>query len=174
MLRLMLLRHAKSSWADPGLDDRDRPLSPRGSRAARSMGQFMRERALIPDLVLCSPARRARDTWKLAAEELKTKPRLLIEEAVYDFGNGGRVWQAVCARGESAPVVLVVGHNPSIERLALRLAGLEDTALRAQIERKYPTGSLVVFDFEVERWAEATETNGRLVSFTRPKDIVEH
>src|ERR687890_227229 len=99
MLRLMLLRHAKSSWADPGRDDRDRPLSPRGVRAARSMGRVMRERALIPDLVLCSPARRARDTWKLAAEELKAKPRLLIEEAIYDFGNGGRLWEAVRARG---------------------------------------------------------------------------
>ena len=97
MLRLFLFRHAKSSWTDPDVDDHDRPLNPRGRKAAPLIGRFMRARKLVPDLVLCSPARRARETWKLAAEELGVAPRLLMEDALYDFGNGGRILDTVRA-----------------------------------------------------------------------------
>ena len=91
MLKLFLLRHAKSSWTDPGLDDLDRSLNARGLRAAAAIGRFMRQSKLMPELVLCSPARRARETWKLVAEELRTAPRVIIDEGIYDFGNGGRL-----------------------------------------------------------------------------------
>jgi phosphohistidine phosphatase len=170
MLRLMLLRHAKSSWSEPGLDDRQRPLSPRGEAAAPAMGKFMREHKLVPDLVLCSPARRARDTWKLVAKEMPEAPVPSVEEAIYDFGNGGRLFETIRRRGEKAACVLVVGHNPSIERLALRLIKDGDSQLIKRIERKYPTGALCVIDFDVEAWRDIAEGTGRLVNFTRPRD----
>jgi phosphohistidine phosphatase len=168
----MLLRHAKSSWADNGLDDRARPLSKRGLSAAPAMGAFMRREGLIPDLVLCSPARRAHETWKLACKELKAAPATLVEEAIYDFGNGGRLLDAVRSRANGARHVLIVGHNPSIERLALRLAG-GDSKLAKVIARKYPTGALAVIDFDARDWREAGDGKGVLASFTRPADLVK-
>ncbi|MGE0007897.1 MAG: histidine phosphatase family protein [Parvibaculaceae bacterium] len=171
MLRLMLLRHAKSSWTDPGLDDHDRPLNPRGRRAAPRVGRFMRSRKLVPDLVLCSPARRARDTWKLASAALGAAPRLLMEEALYDFGNGGRILDTVRARAGAATSVLAVGHNPSIERLARRLAGKGDAKLRKRLAGKYPTGALAVISFDAADWDAVEDGKGTLAVFVRPRDL---
>ena len=172
MLRLMLLRHAKSSWTEPGMDDRSRPLSRRGLAAAPVMGAFMRREGLIPELVLCSPARRARDTWKLAGDELKTAPKLLIEDAIYDFGNGGRILDAIHARAGIAKTLLVIGHNPSLERLALRLIGDAKGRAAKEMERKYPTGALAVVDFDKPDWTKIGDGLGRLASFTRPRDLI--
>ncbi|MFL5259294.1 MAG: SixA phosphatase family protein [Hyphomicrobiales bacterium] len=171
MIRLLLLRHAKSSWSDPALEDRDRPLSERGLAAAPAMGAFMRKEKLIPDLVLCSPARRALDTWTLASNELGASPKVLVEDAVYDFGNGERVLDAVRGKGSGATAVLVVGHNPSLERLAPRLVGRGDPELRRRMAEKYPTCALAVLDFEISSWKHVKDGQALLVSFIRPKDI---
>ena len=172
MLRLMLLRHAKSSWTDPGIDDMDRPLTPRGRRAAQAMGRVMAAKHLLPDLVLCSPARRARDTWKLVAEEIKTAPKLVIEDAIYDFGNGGRLIDAVRRAGGKAKTVLVVGHNPSMERSATRLVTKDSGKLKERLEKKYPSGALAVIAFELADWQGINDGAGELEHFIRPKDIM--
>jgi phosphohistidine phosphatase len=171
-LRLMLLRHAKSSWTDPGRDDRDRPLSPRGAKAAPAMGRHMQREGLLPGLVLCSPARRARDTWRLVAEQLKSAPRVIVDEAVYDFGNGGRIVDAIRKEAGAVTSVLVAGHNPSLERLALRLTGEGSDKVRRRMERKFPTGALAVIDFAIDDWRELGSHPGTLVAFTRPKDLL--
>jgi phosphohistidine phosphatase len=173
MFHLMLFRHAKSSWTDPGLDDHDRPLNPRGAKAAPLIGRFMRAQKLVPDLVLCSPARRARETWKLASTELKAAPRLLVEDALYDFGNGGRILDTVCAKAGTAKSVMVVGHNPSIERLAQRLIGKGDAKLRKRLAEKYPTGALAVITFETRDWNGIEDGKGTLAYFVRPRDLAK-
>ncbi len=170
-LRLMLLRHAKSSWTDPGMDDRDRPLSSRGVKAAGAVGRHMRKEAFIPDLVLCSPARRARDTWRLVANELHASPRIVVDDAIYDFGNGGRIVDAVRRIAVQESAVLVAGHNPSLERLALRLSTDADDKSRHRMEQKFPTGALAVIDFEMQTWRDLGKKAGVLVSFVRPKDL---
>lgn len=172
MLRLMLLRHAKSSWTDPTSDDRDRALSGRGQKAAPAMGAFMRREKLVPDLVLCSPAKRARDTWKLVSEELRAAPKLIVEDGLYDFGNGGRILDAIRAKAGTASSLLVIGHNPSIERLALRLIGKGGGSLKEHMEKKYPTGALAVISFKTDAWADIAGKDGRLESFTRPRDVL--
>jgi len=171
MLRLLLLRHAKSSWADPGLDDLDRPLTRRGTEAARIMGRRIATLGLEPELVLCSPARRARDTWKIVAEQFRSAPRSLIEESVYDFGNGDRLLSAIRAAGSDAQTLMLVGHNPSIERLAQRLAGSGEAKLRQRLERKYPTAALAVLHFGSAAWSGIADGQGELVHFIRPKDV---
>jgi phosphohistidine phosphatase len=171
MLRLLLLRHAKSKWTEAGTEDRDRPLAGRGRSAAQAMGRVMRDRGLVPDLVLCSPARRARDTWECVVPELRAAPRLLVEEALYDFGNGGRVAEAIRKRGDKARSLLVVGHNPSLERLAARLAGQGEGKLRDRLEKKYPTGALAVFDVNAATWAGFEEETASLTHFIRPRDV---
>lgn len=169
MLRLLLLRHAKAQPAEPGIADRDRPLSSRGVAAAKAMGRFMRQAGLRPDLVLCSPARRARDTWALVTAELDARPRVLIEEAIYDFGADDRLLEAIRRQADASRAVLIVGHNPALEGLALRLAVGGDAALRARMARKYPTAALAVIDFEAESWRAID--SGRLTGFTRPQDL---
>jgi phosphohistidine phosphatase len=173
MLRLMLLRHAKSSWTDPGTDDKDRPLNNRGQRSAPIMGRYMAREKLVPDLALVSPARRARDTWKLAAAALKTAPKTLVEDQLYDFGNGGRILDLIRSRADSAEKILIVGHNPSLERLALRLVGKGEEKLRRRMADKYPTGALAVIDFDVATWKEADDAKGSLTVFVRPRDLMK-
>jgi phosphohistidine phosphatase len=173
MLRLMLLRHAKSSWTDPGSDDKDRPLNARGQRAAPVVGSYMAKEKLIPDLVLVSPARRARDTWKLASAALKTAPKTLIEDQLYDFGNGGRIFDLIRTKADTATKVMIVGHNPSLERLALRLIGKGEDKLRKRIADKYPTGALAVIDFDAATWKDADDGKGDLIAFVRPRDLIK-
>ncbi len=173
MLRLMLLRHAKSSWTDPGRDDQDRPLSPRGQKAAPLIGRFMHSHKLLPELVLCSPARRARETWKLASSEIKASPRVVMDDALYDFGNGGRILDAVRGKADGAKSVLVVGHNPSIERLAQRLIGKGDAKLRKRMAEKYPTGALAVVTFDIDDWDDIEDGKGTLSDFARPRDLAK-
>lgn len=173
MLRLMLLRHAKSSWTDPGIDDRDRPLNARGQRAAPVVGRHMAREKLVPDLALVSSARRARDTWKLASAALKAAPKTLVEDQLYDFGNGGRILDLVRSKADSATKIIIVGHNPSLERLALRLIGKGEDKLRKRIAEKYPTGALAVIDFDVQAWKDVEDGKGTLTVFVRPRDLLK-
>lgn len=164
MLRLMLLRHAKSGWPD-GVADVDRPLARRGQEAAPRMGAYMAAEGLLPDLVLVSPARRARETLDLVARalgpvETRSEPR--IYEA-----SAERLLQVVREAG-TARGLLMVGHNPGFEDLARRLAGHGDRYAFARLAQKYPTAGLAVIDFAAEAWAEVAERSGRLDRFVTP------
>jgi phosphohistidine phosphatase len=169
----MLLRHAKSSWTEPGIDDKDRPLNARGQRTAPVIGSYMAREKLVPDLALVSPARRARDTWKLASAALKTAPKTLIEDQLYDFGNGGRILDLIRSKADTASKILIVGHNPSLERLALRLIGKGEDKLRKRIADKYPTGALAIFEFDASSWKDVDDGKGTLTAFVRPRDLVK-
>jgi phosphohistidine phosphatase len=136
------------------------------------MGAFMRKERLIPDIVLCSPARRARDTWKLVAKTLEAAPKLILDDALYDFGNGGRLLDSLRQKGDAAKSVLLIGHNPSVERLTLRLIGKGDRSLKERIAKKYPTGALAVLEIKAADLKTNKDADGHLVSFTRPQDVV--
>lgn len=172
MLQLMLLRHAKSSWDDTNLADSDRPLTQRGRVAAQVMGRVMQDRGLLPDSVLISPARRARETWELATAELKQQPKQVVEQALYDFGDGNRIAEVIRQKGGKAQSLLIIGHNPSLENIARRMIGAGDAKLAKRLEKKYPTGGLTVFEVNAESWATFDETQVRLTHFIRPKDIL--
>lgn len=171
MRELMLLRHAKSGWDDPGLDDADRPLAPRGERAAAAMGRMMAERGLLPDHVLCSRARRARDTWERVSAVLGSAVRMEIVPDLYDFGDGAVLLRVIRAFEGSACRLMLVGHNPSMEGLARRLATRGDPKLLARLAEKYPTGALAVIGFEHGSWQETGSHPGTLTRFIRPRDL---
>ena len=173
MLNLMLLRHAKSSWSGTGLEDMARPLTGRGKRAAMVMGAYMAANGLEPDMVLCSPARRARETWKLVAKELAASPKILFEQDIYDFGDGEELLNCLRRHAGGAKSVLLVGHNPSIEGLAKRLAKKGDKKIRGLLETKYPTAALAVIALDAGSWAAVAEGAGTLVRFVRPRDIMD-
>ncbi len=172
MFNLMLLRHAKSSWADAGQEDSDRPLNNRGKRAAVAVGRYMASNDLVPQLVLCSPATRAKETWGLAAGQLTTAPALHIVPEIYDFGDGKALMECLRRKAGTVQSVLLVGHNPSIGRLAQILIGKGDNKHRERLAKKYPTAALAVISFDFDNWGSLAAGSGKLQRFVTPKDII--
>ncbi len=173
MLNLMLLRHAKSSLADTGQADLDRPLNERGKRSAAAVGRYMASNGLVPQLVLCSPARRTRETWDLAAAELPATPKILVADEIYDSGDGKALTECLRHKAGAAQSVLLVGHNPSIGGLAQNLTGTGSGKLRERLEKKYPTGALAVFSFDLGNWQSLASGSGTLLHFVRPADLID-
>ncbi|HUQ34860.1 MAG TPA: histidine phosphatase family protein [Aestuariivirga sp.] len=173
MLSLMLLRHAKSSLADTGQSDLDRPLNDRGKRAAVAVGRYMESNNLVPQLVLCSPAQRTRETWGLVAGELSATAEVLFVAEIYDSGNGTALMECLRQKAGTAQSVLLVGHNPSIGELAQTLTGSGSGKLRERLEKKYPTAALAVFSFDLGNWQSLAAGSGTLLHFVRPRDLID-
>lgn len=170
MKTIYLLRHAKSSWDEPYLDDFERPLAPRGLKAAPRMGEYMAREGLIPQRVLCSGARRARETWELVAQSLDREIRVEFIPDIY-HGSAGTLKRMIHQLPEEESSVLLVGHNPTFHHLALSLSGSgTDSALR-QLQLKYPTGALAILDFQAQRWSGIRDSAGHLRDFIRPKSL---
>jgi phosphohistidine phosphatase len=162
-----LLRHAKSGWDDPVARDFDRPLNPRGRRAARVVGERMKAEGLGFDLVLASPARRVVETL----EELEAAFGPLnacYEKRIY-LASTETLLEIVHGAGDSAARLLLVGHNPGFERLTLLLT--RAGALREDVELKYPTAALAEIALPVEHWSDVGEGAGTLERFIRPRDL---
>jgi phosphohistidine phosphatase len=165
---LLLFRHAKSSWDDPRLDDFDRPLAPRGKRAAPLVGREMKKRGWLPELALVSSARRTAETWKLAAAQLPVEPKVEFSRAIYHVAPE-KLIEALRAVPENCQSLMLVGHNPGLEELAVMLAGpgSDDKALAA-VKEKFPTAALARFTFDGD-WAELRLA--ALTHFLRPKEL---
>jgi phosphohistidine phosphatase len=170
MLTLSLLRHAKSSWKNPALPDRERPLNARGMSDAPAMGRAMSERGIEPELVLCSSAQRTVDTLALVLPELKIGPEVVYEDALYQASPDDMLGML---RGlqPGARNVLIVGHNPEIQALALGLVGAGPKDLRNRLAEKYPTGGLAVINFTAGLWSSVDAGSGSLSLFLTPRDI---
>lgn len=175
MKTLLLLRHAKSSWEDAALDDHDRPLNARGHAAAPAMGRQISLSGHLPDLILCSTSRRTVETLDHVLPFLRRGTPVRYERDLYLAD-----WAALLARlqwaDDSAATLLLVGHNPGLEQLAVALsvAPKGDTGEAAALKRlaeKFPTGSLAVIGFDVASWREVAPGQGRLIAFTRPRDL---
>jgi phosphohistidine phosphatase len=171
MIRLLLLRHAKSDWSDAGLADRDRPLSKRGRESAPLIGRHMRDKGHVPDLVLSSPSTRTRQTVSLVLDEIGNSPNIVFDERLYDFGGGERLLAAIKEHGGETRTLMLVGHNPTVQRLALLLAGAGDSELMTAMERKFPTAALAVIDFEAKAWSAIKPGKGTLSAFVTPKGL---
>ncbi|HSR43247.1 MAG TPA: histidine phosphatase family protein [Longimicrobiales bacterium] len=172
MRTLYLLRHAKSSWDDSSLADHDRPLAPRGRRAAPSMGRYMQSERLVPELVLCSTAARTRATWALAAPFLGDDIPVEYDRELYG-ASAGTLLRVVRGLPDDVRRVLMVGHNPGWELFAAALAGDGDRGAIARMRRKFPTAALAVLESPAERWTGVEAGGCRLERFVRPKDLPE-
>lgn len=172
MLTLALLRHAKSSWNDPDLADRDRPLTKRGAKSAPLMGRYLERQGIAPDLVLCSTAVRTRATLALLLAEFKKKtpPRILYDEALYLAEP-----QTLLAMLRELPAenrtVLVIGHNPGLHAMALELTGRGERKLIGAMAREFPTAALAVLTFDVKDWREIGPAKGKLTHFNTPRRL---
>jgi phosphohistidine phosphatase len=159
--RLLLLRHAKSSWDDPTLIDHDRPLAPRGRRAAERMGEYLRDEQPPVSLVLCSSARRTRETLELVSPEGEVR----IEPRIYG-ASADELLACLQRLGDSAETVLLIGHNPAIEDLAVALSAGEG----GLSERKYPTGAVAALRFSGP-WGALEPGRAELVAFVTPREL---
>ena len=168
MRKLTLLRHAKSSWADPANADIDRPLTSRGRRDALKIGAFIAEKKLFPDLILCSPSHRTRETLAQIKPFLPDGVEIEIERAIYSAGQGGGLVAHLKSAGIEDEHVMIVGHNPTMQQLALDLAKPSPDNSYSLIEKKYPTGALTHIEFDITDWREL-KGRGRLVHFVTPK-----
>jgi phosphohistidine phosphatase len=173
MLSLMLLRHAKSSLADTGQADLDRPLNDRGKRAAVAVGRYMASNNLVPQLVLCSPARRTRETWGLVAGELTTIPEILVAAEIYNSGHGTALMECLRHKAGTVQSVLLIGHNPSVGELAQSLIRTGSGKHRERLEKEYPTAALAVFSFDLGNWQSLASSSGTLLHFVRPRDLID-
>jgi phosphohistidine phosphatase len=170
MLTLALLRHAKSSWSNPTLQDRDRPLATRGVADAPLMGKAMAERGIDPELVLCSSARRTRDTLNLVLPELRVEPKVVYEDALY-HASTKEMLDMLHGVQPGANRVMMVGHNPEIHAFALDLVGAGPKHFRDLLSAKYPTAGLAVINFASGLWNSVAVNSGTLNLFLTPKDV---
>lgn len=168
MKRLHVLRHVKSAWDRPGVDDHERPLAPRGRRAGRALRDRISANPVHPDLVLCSTAVRARATLDLLGDALGT-PEIAFEPGLY-LASGEELRRRVAELPEAVDEVLLVGHNPGLHDLALLLAA--DGPLRGRIAGKLPTGALVTLEAPAASWAAlACAGSARLVDLVLPREL---
>jgi phosphohistidine phosphatase len=162
MRKLLLLRHAKSSWDDEGMPDIQRPLNKRGRRTAPRMAEFLAAEGLLPARMLCSPAVRARETAALIVEFSGYDGPLDIAEALYPT-TVSRSVSVLAELGGDAESVLLVGHNPGLEELVSHFTGRYEPM---------PTCALAEMDLSVDGWGElSAETTGTLIGVSRPKDL---
>jgi phosphohistidine phosphatase len=164
---LLLLRHAKSSWADPALADVDRPLTPRGEKAARSIARYLLEKRVKPELVLCSPSRRTRQTFEAIEPSLGRDVRVEYERELY-----GASADELLGRLRDVPpgiaTLLVLGHNPGLQDLAVSLAGRGAGIDR--LREKFPTAAIATLAVEDE-WADLEPGDAELVDYVVPREL---
>ena len=161
MKTLLLLRHAKSSWKDNSVRDFDRPLNQRGLKTAPAIGRLIRKRKLQPDLVLSSPAERARQTTELVNEAASLKIELRYDERIYE-ASVARLLEVVSQLDDEAGVVILVGHNPGLAELLEMLTG-EAHSL--------PTAALACIELNIEKWNKVRAGAGRLDWLVTPKEL---
>lgn len=165
MKTLHLLRHAKSSWKDPALDDHERPLGKRGRAAAKDMARYMERAGIALDIVLCSTAIRARQTLEPIAKRVRPA-NVIFENGIYEVPQR-RLWEYLWALPEQAETVLMIGHNPGLHDLALALADAGSRDRLPSPEDKFPTGALATFSFD-GAWKDMRPHGAQLLSFIRP------
>jgi phosphohistidine phosphatase len=167
---LTLLRHAKSTWDDPVARDFDRPLNTRGRKAARTVGREMRAQGLEFDAVIASPAVRVIETLRDVGDGYGHALEPRHDQSLY-LATPATLLEQIHDVDDRVERLLVVGHNPGLEQLAMLLSGSDETGMMSELELKYPTATVAEIRFEVDRWADLAAGKGTLVRFIRPRDL---
>lgn len=164
-LTLILIRHAKSDWGDPGLHDHDRPLNARGRVAAPRIGAYLARHDLTPATVLCSTARRTQETWAGIATRLAQPPTPILTRAIYEAMPTDIL--GAIGTAEGSPLA-VIGHNPGIGSLAWSLCRTPPDHEKFAL---YPTGATTILSFDAAHWDEIGPGQGSVLAFTTPRDL---
>jgi phosphohistidine phosphatase len=160
MKTLFVMRHAKSSWDDPDLSDFERPLNDRGLKAAPFMGEVMAKNNFTPELIVSSPAMRARQTAELVKNSAAFEAGIRFDERIYE-ASPMRLLEVVSGIADEYASAMIVGHNPGFENIVRVLTGKLESM---------PTAALAVIDLEINSWKEINAETGSLRKFIRPKE----
>lgn len=162
MKNLLVLRHAKSSWKQPELADHDRPLNKRGQRDAPRVGDLLREHDLVPDLIICSTAKRARKTAEMVAETSGYQAEIQFERSFYASEPEALI-EILQQVADDSDCVMIVGHNPDLEELLEMLTGDWE---------RMPTATLAKIELPISEWARISpDVPGKLVDIWRPREL---
>ena len=168
---LLLLRHAKSSWSSPAESDFDRPLNQRGERAAAVIGIMMKQEKIVPDLVLCSSARRTLQTRDAIRPYLPRNCPVEETARIYE-ANVENLFSVLSGQPETIQKLLLIGHNPGLEHLTLSLCGEAGGEGLARVLEKFPTGAMATIELAIDSWRDIAPGKGRLCHFITPKELV--
>ncbi|HSG96137.1 MAG TPA: histidine phosphatase family protein, partial [Afifellaceae bacterium] len=169
MPRLCLLRHAKSDWFAGASGDFDRPISPRGERDAPLIAAHIAAAGWRPDLILCSPAKRCRQTFDIVAGFLNGDPDVSYPAGLYDASSFDYTG-LIRTHGGNAQTLMIIGHNPMIHETALRLAIPAISPAANELARKFPTCAVALLDFQ-SAWEDLADNSGKLLAFVKPVDL---
>lgn len=169
MLRLMLFRHAHAD-RPADIPDHERPLSVQGHEQARRMGAFIAARSLVPSIFVVSTARRTQETWHDAVQAGSISAAKVDEPRIYE-SSAGDLLEVVRNQDPDHTSLMLVGHNPGMERLAAWLVGSAEPGAAARLQREFVVGGLAVIDFDADSWAELDVQSGRLERFDTPDTV---
>lgn len=161
MKTLILMRHAKSSWDNPDLADFDRPLNKRGIEAAPFMGNVLKDKAMIPDVIISSPAKRAKDTAMLVKEACGLSTDIAFEDKIYEASPLSLMYVAA-GIDETIETALLIGHNPGMEGFIKALTGKVESM---------PTAAVAKIILNIENWYDVSANSGNLEFVLRPKEL---
>lgn len=161
MKTLLLLRHAKSDWDDSSLRDFDRPLAARGERDAPRIGKALRKRGILPDLIISSPAARAKATIEAVTRAAKMNLEIRFDKVVYG-ASSPELMSLIQGLPDTNSCLLLVGHNPGFEDLVGRLSGSHE---------RMPTAALACIEFQIDRWEGVNDGEGKLRWLLTPRNL---
>lgn len=163
MKQLLLLRHAKSSWENSTLTDKERPLNKRGENDAARIGRYLRQVNYLPGVIYCSTAKRTRQTLSLLSNDWQYEPQVSFEDSLYSESAANYI-DAIEQTSVSQERVLIIGHNPNMEQLACRLLSRDDLGFV-----RFPTGGLMCVEFAANGWQSLRKYRGQLKWMVIPK-----
>jgi phosphohistidine phosphatase len=167
---LAVLRHAKSSWAEAGMDDFDRPLNERGRAAARRIGQELKRRGVRFDHVIASPAIRVRETLDQLANGYGGSFDVLFDQQVYG-APADSLLELIRRIPAEVHAPLLVGHNPGLQQLILELASDDPDGLRSRVRNGFPTAAVAVVELPAVRWSEVRPKSGVIRELILPSEL---
>jgi phosphohistidine phosphatase len=172
MRKVILLRHAKSSWDDPAMDDHDRPLNKRGKAAAPLIGRWLAERRHVPDTVLCSSSERTRQTVERIRKIMPKLPEPVVERTLY-HASPNEMRDRLAKLPVDCKTVMLVGHNPGLGSLVRKMSdGKEKRRCRRAYEH-FPTGAAAVLELDLDYWSDIEFAKARFVDFAAPRELME-
>lgn len=164
MKHILLLRHAKSSWDDPDLDDFDRPLAKRGKKDAPRMGLFSKKSGYLPEKIISSTAKRARQTTELFSKQAGIKEELIAWRDDFYYGSAFDYLEAIQNTPEDADTIMLVGHNPKMEEIASLLCSDSNS-----YTVRMPTAAMVCMEHPAVKWSQVREGTARVKWMMIPK-----
>lgn len=170
MKHLLLMRHAKSSWSEQGMDDFDRPLNERGHMTGDEMSIYLAKCYPLPDQIICSNAQRTRETLGHLLKAYRHPMTVALSRAIYEASYAS-IMQLIHDVDETVQTLMVVGHNPGIEEMAFALCRDGEAKAFERLNSKYPTAACAHLTIDVAKWSDLTRGSAFLKDFISPKTI---